>query len=124
MSRERPNLHPAQRTGRWERLKIKLERYAPFVLAWARLRHRLGKRENQAAYQEFLATRRVDADRTSEAIATWLATGPWRDATAAYSTLEQTLQMMGSGRDLTPPTQDRRWRHSIVAGLPLCAKLK
>ncbi|MFI7643111.1 hypothetical protein [Nonomuraea sp. NPDC049400] len=62
-------------------------------------------------------TRRVDANRTSEAIETWLAADAWRDATAAYDVLERTLQTMGSGRDVTPPTQDRRWRHSIVADL-------
>ncbi|MEV0632130.1 helix-turn-helix domain-containing protein [Nonomuraea wenchangensis] len=98
-----------------------LEQYAQFILAWGRLRHRLGEQENQAAYKEFLATRRVDADRASEAIATWLAADPWRALSAAYNVLEQALQMMGNGRDLTPPTQDRRWRHSTVADL-LCLR--
>ncbi|MDP4511175.1 helix-turn-helix domain-containing protein [Nonomuraea turcica] len=93
------------------------EQYARFILAWARLRHRLSQQDNQAAYKEFLSTRRVDADRSNKAIEAWLAADPWRDVTAAYDVLERSLQTMGSGRDLTPPTQDLRWRHSIVADL-------
>lgn len=93
------------------------EQYARFVLAWARLRHRLSRQDDQTAYRDFLRTRRVDADRTSKAIETWLDADSWREATAAYDVLERTLQTMGTGRDLTPPRQERRWRHSVVADL-------
>jgi transcriptional regulator with XRE-family HTH domain len=93
------------------------DQYARFILAWARLRHRLSEQANHAFYQEFLSTRRVSADTTSKAIETWLDADSWRDVEVAYDVLERTLQTMGTGRDLTPPTQDRRWRHSIVADL-------
>ncbi|MFD1547146.1 helix-turn-helix domain-containing protein [Nonomuraea guangzhouensis] len=110
------DLHDLSRTVTQEGRDAR-EQYARFILAWARLRHRLSQQENQAAYKEFLSTRRVAADRTSEAIETWLAADSWRDAAVTYDVLERTLQTMGNGRDLTPPTQDRRWRHSIVADL-------
>lgn len=110
------DLHSLSRTVTQEGRDAQ-QQYARFILAWARLRHRLSQQDNHAVYEEFLSTRRVDADRTREAIATWLAADSWRDATVAYDMLERTLQTMGSGRDLTPPTQDRRWRHSIVADL-------
>jgi transcriptional regulator with XRE-family HTH domain len=93
------------------------ERSARFILAWARLRYRLSLEENQAAYKEFLSTRRVDNEKAGKAIETWLDADPYQGTAAAYDLLERTLQVMGNGRDLTPPTQDRRWRHSIVADL-------
>jgi transcriptional regulator with XRE-family HTH domain len=91
--------------------------YAKFILTWALLRYRLTQQENRVTYEEFLKARRADADRASKAIETWLSAESWRDAMAAFGVLEQTLQVMGNGRDLTPPMQDRRWRHSVVADL-------
>ncbi|MEV0163411.1 helix-turn-helix domain-containing protein [Nonomuraea fuscirosea] len=110
------DLHEFSQTVAHEGRKAKAQ-HAQFLLAWARLRHRLDQQENRALYQEFLAQRRVGVDQASEAIKVWRDQASWRDATAAYHKLERTLQTLGTGRDMTPPTDDVRRRRSVVADL-------
>lgn len=110
------DLHDLSRTVTQEGRNA-TEQYAHFLLAWARLRHRLVQEENRTAYEGFLAQRRVDPDTAKQAIAFWRDADSWREATAGYETLHRILQAMGDGRDLTPPAQESRRRHSIVADL-------
>ncbi|PRX48968.1 helix-turn-helix protein [Nonomuraea fuscirosea] len=110
------DLHELSRTVTREGRKAKA-RHAQFLLAWARLRYRLSQPDSRTLYQEFLTQRRVGADQASEAIKVWRHKPSWHDATAAYSKLERTLQTLGTGRDMAPPTDDVRRRHSVVADL-------
>lgn len=91
------------------------EQYAHFLLAWARLRHRLTQEEGRTAYEGFLTQRRIDAATAEGAIASWRDADSWHQATAGYQELHRTVRAMGDGRDLTPPGPGRR--HSIVADL-------
>ncbi|GAA4517880.1 helix-turn-helix domain-containing protein [Nonomuraea ferruginea] len=110
------DLHDLSRTVTHEGRNA-TEQYAHFLLAWARLRHRLAQEQSRAAYEGFLAQRRVEADTAEQAIAFWRDTDSWRAATAGYETLHRILQAMGDGRDLTPPAGEARRRHSVVADL-------
>jgi hypothetical protein len=110
------DLHDLSRTVTHEGRNA-TEQYAHFLLAWARLRHRLTQEKNRTAYEGFLAQRKVDPDTAEQAIAFWLDSDSWHEATAGYDKLHRILQAMGDGRDLTPPAQESRRRHSIVADL-------
>ncbi|MBB6551270.1 helix-turn-helix domain-containing protein [Nonomuraea rubra] len=91
--------------------------YAQYLLAWARLRHRLSSDDSRTAYEDFLTARKIDAGTARHAITFWLDASSWQHATTAYQTLHHTLQAMGTGHDLTPPTQDTRERASRVPDL-------
>jgi hypothetical protein len=93
------------------------EHCASFIFAWACLRYRLSRPENQRAYRRYLKTRRADAATSREGIETWLEERSWREVQAAYTMLEQVVQTLGGQSDLTPPTADPRWRSSTVADL-------
>ncbi|MFC5821812.1 helix-turn-helix domain-containing protein [Nonomuraea harbinensis] len=110
------DLHDLSRTVTHEGRNA-TEQYARFLLAWARLRHRFAQEQSRAAYEGFLAQRRVDPDAAEQAIALWRDADSWREATAGYDKLHRILQAMGDGRDLTPPAQESRRRHSAVADL-------
>ncbi|MFI6713521.1 hypothetical protein ACIBF7_44335 [Nonomuraea sp. NPDC050478] len=110
------DLHDLSRTVSHEGRNA-TEQYAHFLLAWARLRHRLAQEQSRAAYEGFLAQRRVDPDTAEQSIAFWRDADSWHEATAGYATLHRILQAMGDWRDLTPPAQEARRRHSIVADL-------
>ncbi|MEV4840997.1 helix-turn-helix transcriptional regulator [Nonomuraea sp. NPDC049486] len=110
------DLHDLSRTVTHEGRNA-TEQHAHFLLAWARLRHRLAQEDSRTAYEGFLAQRRVDPDTAEQAIAFWQDADSWREATAGYETLHRILQAMGDGRDLTPPAQESRRRHSVVADL-------
>ncbi|MFG1943330.1 helix-turn-helix domain-containing protein [Nonomuraea sp. NPDC048826] len=110
------DLHDLSRTVTHEGRNA-AEQYAHFLLAWARVRHRLTQPESRTAYEGFLAQRRIDPDTAAQAIAFWRDTDSWREATAAYDVLHRTLRAMGDGRDLTPPAHRSRRRHSLVADL-------
>ncbi|MGW4796331.1 helix-turn-helix domain-containing protein [Nonomuraea sp. NPDC004297] len=113
---EGQDLHRLSRSVTEEGRNTKAQ-YARLLLTWAHLRYRLSQPENRAIYEGFLTGRKADAGRANSAIETWLDAKSWQDLVAAYGTLERTLQAMGTGRDLTPPTHDPRWRHSTVADL-------
>ncbi|MGI5274138.1 helix-turn-helix domain-containing protein [Nonomuraea sp. CA-218870] len=110
------DLHDLSRTVTHEGRNA-AEQYAHFLLAWARLRHRLAQERNRTAYEGFLAQRKVDPDTAEQAIAFWRDADSWREATAAFDVLHRILRAMGDGRDLTPPGQQSRRRHSVVADL-------
>ncbi|MGP4104398.1 helix-turn-helix domain-containing protein [Nonomuraea sp. KM90] len=93
------------------------EQCAYFIFTWACLRYRLSSPEDQKAYRRYLKARRVDAATSREGIEAWVAERTWQKAQAAYTMLEQVVQALGEESDLTPPSQDRRWRHSVVADL-------
>ncbi|MCA2188354.1 helix-turn-helix domain-containing protein [Nonomuraea cavernae] len=110
------DLHDLTRTVTHEGRNAK-DQYAHFLLAWARLRHRFGREKSRTAYEGFLAQRKVDAATAGQAISFWMDADSWREATVGYDTLQRILRAMGEGRDLTPPGEDSRWRHSVVADL-------
>ncbi|MDA0634372.1 helix-turn-helix transcriptional regulator [Nonomuraea sp. MCN248] len=110
------DLHDLSRTVTHEGRNA-TEQYAHFLLAWARLRHRLTHQDSRTAYEGFLVQRKVDPDTAEQAIAFWRDADSWREATAAYDVLHRILRAMGDGRDLTPPAHQSRRRHSVVADL-------
>ncbi|MEV0316666.1 helix-turn-helix domain-containing protein [Nonomuraea fuscirosea] len=110
------DLHELSRTVTHEGRKAKVQ-HALFLLAWARLRHRLSQDENRAHYEQFLTQRRISPEEASRAAKVWRDRSSWREATVTHHRLERTLQALGTGRDFTPPTRDARERHSVVADL-------
>ncbi|MFC5832782.1 helix-turn-helix domain-containing protein [Nonomuraea insulae] len=97
--------------------RIAKDQYAQFLLVWARLRHRLSEEDSRTAFTGFLSARKVDTDEADQAVTVWLDTSSWHHASAGYDKLKQTLEVMGTGRDLTPPSDDVRQRHSVVSDL-------
>ncbi|MFC5833191.1 hypothetical protein [Nonomuraea insulae] len=110
------DLHELSRTVTDEGRKAKAQ-HAQFLLAWARLRYRLSQEENRALYEAFLTQRRTGADEASRAVKVWRDRSSWREVSVAYHKLERTLQTLGTGLDLTPPTPDVRRHNSVVADL-------
>lgn len=111
------DLHELSRTVTHEGRNAR-DRYSHFLLAWGRLRHRLSQGDGRTVYNEFLQARRVDSQHAETAIDTWQDADSWHAVAAGYDTLNQTLQTLGNGRDLTPPTQDElRRRHNLVSDL-------